>query len=231
VRQLQFIANGISSKMRKPDGWDSKNRKSVSATSVANSASLARSLSPVRVPTGVAARKNRPASSPSAVTKPSSSPLGDVDEPHGTVRTFPSKARRKTLVDDLEDDGGEVRVQFPRTSASGEHKDRTRPGISETLSKTVLKGQKYSNETEPGATGSVLSSDFAQSGLSTLARKRKTPSYSSSAWPAMTPSDDDDERVSDDDDGDEYVDNHPAAALNKYVSARRLSPTLGKRYL
>lgn len=216
--------------MRKPPGWDSKNRKSVSAAAVANPATLTQSSPPVRIST---ARKNTLTSSPYAVAlnQQSSSPLGDVDEPHGAVsHSFTSRTRRKNLVG-LEDNDGEGYSQVPHPSTSGERKG-TQPVVSETSSKAVLEGQRYLNATEPGDTGSLLSSDFAPGGLVTLARKRKMPSYSSSARRAMTPADDDDERLSDDDDdGDEYVDDRPAAALNRNVVARRQNSTLGRRHL
>jgi len=224
--------DGASRKMRKPDGWDSKNRKSL-ASAVKNSATP-RSSSPVQISTSIADREDRPISYPPAVAmnQRSSSPLGDVDEPYGTVgRTATHKARRKNLVDDLEDDD-EVHVQPTHTNnvGVGERNEGLQPSGSKTASKAILKTQKQSNEAAPSDTWSVLSSDFAPSTLNTLARKRKTPSYSSRAPPAATTSDDEDERGTGDDDGGEYVDDHSRAPSRKNVSARR-SSTSSKRHL
>jgi len=223
--------DGPSRKMRKPDGWDSRNRKSLAST-VKNSAAP-RSSSPVQISTSIADRADWPISYPLAVAmnQRSSSPLGDVDEPYGTVgRTATHKARRKNLVDDLEDDDGEALVQHTHTSNVGERNEGLQPSESKTASKVILKTQKQSNEAAPSDTWSVLSSDFAPSTLNTLARKRKMPSYSSRAPPAATTSDDEDERGTGDDDGGEYVDDHSRAPFRKNVSARR-SSTLSKRQL
>ena len=216
--------------MRKPDGWDSKNRKSLALTPVTNSAAPAQSSSSIQVSAGVTLRKHRPTSYPPAITvnQRSSSPLGDVDEPHSTVgRTYTSSTvPRKNLVDDLEDDGEASSYR----SHLGERKEEMHLGVPKTSSKPTPRGEKHSNETEPNETWSVLSSDFAPSGLNTLARKRKTPSYLSNGPPAVTTSDDDDERASDDD-GDEYVDNHRRATFKKNPSVRRQSGALSKRHL
>lgn len=206
--------------MRKPEGWDATNKIIGSRTSLAATTSVASgSSSPPPHSIDASSIKKRRATSHT-----SSSPL-DEDDEFSSVRRPPVSRSRKSTPDDAEDDKQYV---APRKSTE-EHRQGPALDSSKLSTKPLSKGKKRALSHDepvpplPPLPSSIpLPSDRTDLlSVTSLARKHKTPSYSSSA--RIVPlSDDEDERESDND--DEYVEG-ARYALPKGVSGKKRSST------